>query len=117
MLNHLASGLGPTPTIATDHAGTLHRLYHHTRAHFIYEEKLMHVSGFRDLVQHQREHTMLLAELKSFTGALASGRTPADAALLGALRHWLVSHIITSDREFANHYLPLQPSPHSIPHP
>lgn len=104
MLNLLASTLRDD---APSHlpAELLQRIHRHARSHFLYEEKLMHSSGFRDTTSHQREHAMLLGELKSLTGAIISGQASLDHELMNSLRQWLIAHVVTSDREFAAHYL------------
>ncbi len=74
------------------------------RRHFRYEEDLMRASGYPGLVEHAREHAMLLAELKSsFDRHLdaQTSRLPPD--LLAALRTWLVVHIVHDDRDLAEH--------------
>lgn len=106
MLNLLAGVLDDP---AHDHADLLQRIHRHARAHFLYEEKLMLSIGFRDCVGHQREHTMLLAELKSLTKAVIAGEAPLDHELLSSLRHWFLAHLVTSDREFAACYLQANP--------
>ncbi|MDD3786853.1 MAG: bacteriohemerythrin, partial [Hydrogenophaga sp.] len=88
-----------------DHAALLQRIHRHARAHFLYEEKLMLSSGFPDHISHQREHTMLLAELKSLTSAIVAGRVPLDHELMSSLRHWFIAHLVTSDRAFATHFV------------
>lgn len=103
LLNLLAGAVHTATTL--DPIALLQRLYDMARDHFLYEEKLMLSSGFPDYLQHQREHALLLGELKSLTNAIHHGTTPLDPALLQALRQWLVAHIATSDREFAAHYL------------
>jgi hemerythrin-like metal-binding protein len=102
MLNLLVSALVDADY---DHAGLLQRIHRHARAHFLYEEKLMLSSGFPDHISHQREHTMLLAEMKSLTSAIVAGRAPLDHELTSSLRHWFIAHLVTSDRAFATHFL------------
>lgn len=103
LLNLLAGTLQTDTTL--DPVTLLQRIHRDARNHFLYEEKLMLSSGFRDHINHQREHTMLLGELKSLTNAVNHGAAPLDPELLHSLRDWLVAHIVTSDREFAVHYL------------
>ncbi|GAB4296183.1 MAG: hypothetical protein Kow0096_13440 [Thiohalomonadaceae bacterium] len=102
MLNLLAGTLHADTTL--DPAALLQRIHREARNHFLYEEKLMLASGFPAHIEHQREHTMLLGELKSLSNAVIHGTTSLDADLLHSLRDWLIAHIVTSDREFAAHY-------------
>lgn len=103
LLNLLADSLRGRAT--ADPAELLQRIHRHAREHFLYEEKLMRSIGFRDHVAHQREHAMLLGELKLLTGTVTSGQAVVDDALLHSLRQWYIAHLVTSDREFAAHYL------------
>ncbi len=103
-LNHLAAALEDPSTTAAARLALLEDIYQHARGHFLDEERLMLASGFRGSTQHQREHAMLLGELKSLTTEIASGRAPLNADLLHSLRHWLIAHIVTSDRQFATEY-------------
>lgn len=104
LLNLLASTLH-TDTVNATAAELLQRIHRHARSHFLYEEKLMLSIGFRDHINHQREHTMLLAELKSLVNDVSQGKMPVNSDLMHSLRDWLVAHIVTSDREFAARYL------------
>jgi len=103
LINLLADSLRGTS--AADPAELLQRIHRHAREHFLYEEKLMLSIGFRDHVAHQREHAMLLGELKLIASGVASGQTALDEDLLRSLRQWYISHLVTSDREFAASYL------------
>lgn len=104
LINLLADTLH-ADAAGADPAELLQRIHRHARGHFLYEEKLMLSSGFHDHVGHQREHTMLLGELKSLTSNVSRGITPVDTELMHSLRDWIIAHIVTSDREFAAHYL------------
>jgi len=79
----------------------LHTLYHNARAHFQCEERLMREYGYPDLGEHEREHAMLLAELKTLIGRLERGEEMLDTTTMEALRSWLVTHILFADRAFA----------------
>ncbi|WP_172600467.1 bacteriohemerythrin [Sulfurivermis fontis] len=103
LLNLLAATLHADTTL--DPVALLQRIHRDAHDHFLYEEKLMLSSGFRAHIAHQREHTMLLGELKLLSNAVSHGETALDAALLHSLRDWLIAHIVTSDREFAVHYI------------
>ncbi|PKM44415.1 MAG: hypothetical protein CVV05_11765 [Gammaproteobacteria bacterium HGW-Gammaproteobacteria-1] len=112
MLNLLGNALADP---GHDHAELLQRIHRHARAHFLYEEKLMLSIGFRDSVGHQREHTMLLAELTSLTRAVVAGQAPLDHEFMSSLRHWFLAHLVTSDREFAACYLLANPVDDTAP--
>lgn len=74
------------------------------RHHFRDEESLMLQSRYRRYEMHRREHCMLLAELVSLARGHQEGRERVDVAALTALKHWLLTHIAGSGREFADYY-------------
>ena len=92
---------GPDPAIPA----LLEKLYRETRAHFKQEEAMMAATEYHGAAEHRREHTMLLAELKSWTHQVREGDAAVRARELAALKHWLVAHIAGPDRTFARAYL------------
>ena len=58
-------------------------------------------AGFPGLVEHRREHRLLLAELKEFVRAIRAGHEALDICHLRALKDWFVGHVVLADREFA----------------
>lgn len=107
LLSRLAtvSAPGTGGDIHDDQLELLGHIYQHTRVHFRHEEELMEEVGFADLPTHRAEHQMLLAELRSFVHQVESGNTVIDAKSISSLRDWLLVHIASSDRPFANVYL------------
>jgi hemerythrin len=84
----------------------LDELYATAREHFRREEALMLGLSYPGYGSHLREHAMLLAELKStFLNRFTQSWRDVDAALLSALRSWFISHVLRSDREFADYLL------------
>ncbi len=81
----------------------LDELYAKARQHFKKEEALMLERGYPGYASHQREHVMLLAELKStFLTQFEQGCRHMDPAVFKALKSWFIVHVIRSDREFAD---------------
>ncbi len=80
----------------------MENLSERTRRHFAVEEEMMQDAGYPGYASHQREHVMLLAELKStFAARVRDGRCSMDPELLKALKSWFIVHVVSSDREFA----------------
>ncbi|MES9844266.1 MAG: bacteriohemerythrin [Candidatus Sedimenticola sp. PURPLELP] len=75
-----------------------------TKNHFRNEESCMERAGYTGLQEHHREHVMLCAELKIFLRELEEGSEQLDLALLQQLKHWLIGHIVTADKEFADFF-------------
>jgi len=79
------------------------RLLEETRQHFKDEESIMREHDYPELVDHHREHVMLLAELQEFIRDIEEGRRQFDLDSLTALKHWLINHVIDGDMAFARY--------------
>lgn len=75
-----------------------------TETHFDTEEAYMKRYHYSDLRNHCREHLMLKAELKEYSRLVIQDKQKLDKKVLQALKNWLVSHIMCSDRDFAKEY-------------
>ena len=75
-----------------------------TREHFIAEEQQMLETDFPDYTGHKREHVMLLAELNQLVSGIGSRRSSMDMDTLRALKHWLVAHITSADKAYADYW-------------
>lgn len=77
-------------------------LCNRTRRHFAVEEEMMREEEYPGYAHHQREHVMLLAELKStFAARIKAGTCNMNPETLHALKSWFIVHVASSDREFA----------------
>lgn len=102
-------GLEPRKPVAATEEDRLicqlaEKLIVQARHHFRDEEALMLRSRYRRYDMHRREHCMLLAELVRLARAHQEGTERIDVAALTALKHWLLTHIAGSGREFADYY-------------
>jgi hemerythrin len=77
------------------------QLLDETRKHFKDEERIMQKYNYPDLLDHHREHVMLLAELRDFIREIQAERRSIDLNSLTALKHWLINHVIDVDLAFA----------------
>lgn len=81
-------------------------LYTTTKKHFSFEEALMRDEGYPSYATHAREHIMLIAELKdTLVNGLTDGYCNLNPDALKALKSWLIAHVSSSDREFADFLL------------
>lgn len=112
LIARIAAAAG-TATERSDPAvpALLDKLYRETQAHFKQEETMMAATQYQGAAEHRREHTMLLAELKSWTHQVREGHASVRTQELIALKRWLVAHIVGPDRTFAKAYL-AQPRRH-----
>ena len=75
-----------------------------TKEHFTHEEEMMRKEAYPGYAMHVREHTMLLAELKStLTTNLMHGCSTTNKNMLDALKSWYIDHVSRSDKDFANY--------------
>lgn len=93
--------------------GFLRELEKLTEEHFRDEEAIMENAAYPDLVDHRREHVLLLAELKEFVREIRDGEETLQACHLVALKNWFVGHIVTTDMEFSRYFHGNKPSPHA----
>ena len=82
----------------------LQRLYQKSQEHFESEASLMRAFKYAGLPEHQREHVMLLGELKCFINQLEAGIERLDEEALQELKAWFIAHLRGSDRPMANAY-------------
>ncbi len=74
-----------------------------TRCHFQDEEDLMLEHDYPGLSEHHREHALLLAEMQEYIREIESGSRPFSLETLTALKHWMIDHVLNSDRHFAKY--------------
>jgi len=78
----------------------LGELYARLEAHFALEEKFMRETDFPHFDEHKKEHDSFL---DGMIEAVEAFRNRADLgpteALLAEVKHWVIDHIVTSDKE------------------
>jgi hemerythrin len=75
-----------------------------TREHFAAEEEQMQRTKFPEYASHKREHVMLLAELNQLMCELSAMPSSLDMRTVRALKQWLVAHITSADKAYADYY-------------
>ncbi|MDH5573546.1 MAG: hemerythrin family protein [Gammaproteobacteria bacterium] len=73
------------------------------RKHFCDEEELMQQANYPGRIEHAREHLMLLAELKHYLKNIEDELDLINLNTLKSLKAWFISHIMNSDKKFAEH--------------
>ena len=111
MINALSSSIGTNEESATTR-NLLDRLADYTRLHFSLEERLMSTANIpaEFVTRHRGEHAYFIGVLKDFSADFARGKGRISAPLLEYLLHWLLHHIVVTDREMAKHLHTLSPS-------
>lgn len=70
--------------------------------HFNDEEDLILKANYPGHTEHAREHLMLRVELKQYIRHIEEGLDHINIGTLNSLKDWFISHIISSDKEFAD---------------
>lgn len=83
---------------------SLSELLEMTRVHFASEELLMSEHDYPDYSDHQKEHTVLMAELAQLIREVRRDQSVLDRKTLQELKQWFVIHLVGADKEFAKHY-------------
>lgn len=79
-------------------------LWAYTKEHFGREEESMARHGYPHLAAHRAEHQDLIAQLDYLTDRLVSKGTEAvDDGIVDFLAAWLQTHIMGSDKRFADY--------------
>ena len=109
-INALSAGDGPAHS---DSAALrlLEELSDYVRHHFKTEEALM-VRGGCDHdfeVRHRSEHAYYRGVLRDFMNDYIDGRSRITSSFLEYLVHWLLHHIVSTDREMVAHLQSVHP--------
>lgn len=104
MINALSSCIG-TDQEANTTREMLDGLAEYTRTHFALEERLMAEANIDPSfsARHRGEHTYFIGVLRDFSADFSRGKGRISAPLLEYLLHWLLHHIVVTDREMAKH--------------
>ena len=82
--------------------GTLGRIHSRIQAHFALEERFMVANGHPLYPEHKAEHERLLDEYTELmTKFEKDPNLGARESIEGILRHWIVGHILTSDKKMS----------------
>lgn len=82
----------------------LNELTEYTRVHFAVEESLMRISAYPDFVNHKKIHASLIQQVLELQTKLDAGTAKISFELLHFLKHWLMHHIVESDKLFGAHF-------------
>jgi hemerythrin len=78
------------------------------REHFRREEAFMHAIGYDRVAEHEGEHAALMAAYTKMLTAWEDRELVVfDALTQERVRHWLMDHVLGSDRSFADAYFRL----------
>lgn len=79
---------------------TLQMLLNYTREHFGKEEDLLRRAKYPRLNEHIEEHSRFVAKVTEYLETFLQGKTAFSLQLLNFMKNWLLSHILTEDRNY-----------------
>jgi len=82
----------------------LNELVAYTQVHFAVEESLMRISAYPDFANHKKIHTSLIEQVHELQIKLDEGAAKISFELLHFLKHWLMHHILETDKQFGQHF-------------
>ncbi|MBK8337604.1 MAG: bacteriohemerythrin [Sterolibacteriaceae bacterium] len=85
-------------------------LVDYTRHHFAFEEKFFDQHGYGGSAGHKETHRRFVAEIEGFRTRINEGAPGVGVALMHLLREWLVKHILSADRKYADEIAAKRPS-------
>jgi hemerythrin len=88
----------------TDFAGLFGKLVDHCREHFLSEARLMRISRFPALGEHEGEHHRIYADLLQMRRTVQRGRLMLPRAFVKqGLTEWFALHLTSMDASLAAH--------------
>lgn len=91
LANTLADGLSPD-----DLRSRLHELYGHIREHFDHEEQLMQDLRVPDMVEHMKEHNLMLVRVAALIERGTTSEKDCDE-LRKLVANWVREHVLGRD--------------------
>jgi hemerythrin-like metal-binding protein len=81
---------------------SLGSIYARMHAHFALEEHVMRENKYEFFDEHKREHDELLDSYTEYMLRYLNNASASSSTLIeDTLRHWIVTHIITSDKKMS----------------
>lgn len=97
------SGLLRSGEVQSAALDKLDEIIEFTRQHFRLEERLMSESGYDQFQQHKQMHETLLRDIVTRRQQLAAGGHDAPRETMDFLEHWLMDHILKSDKHLGTY--------------
>lgn len=82
-------------------AAIIRELREYTVTHFRDEEEIMRKAGYPHLMEHQREHQNLTAQVKKYQDDIYRKNPLDPLEIRGFIKQWLIGHMINSDGRIA----------------
>ncbi len=104
LINRLESIQSSGASIQRDLSEVMKHLAMYIAVHFRAEEELMQEKGYSDYERHRQSHHAFEQRVEQFRAELAAGDSEVAAHILAFLKDWLITHIMKSDRSYADEF-------------
>lgn len=94
---------GDVNTLKDATADTLESMMEYARYHFKYEEQYMLEIGYPSITAHARVHKDFDNVIYHAYRDLLDGSVVLNTRLLKMIKSWLLNHILTEDKKYAEH--------------
>ena len=79
----------------------LEALVDYTKYHFSYEEKLMESAGYKDIVDHKKQHVAFVQKISETVENYKNGKLIMSIEICNFLQDWLIHHIQGTDQKYS----------------
>lgn len=80
------------------------QLVAYTEFHFAAEEELMELHGYPELMQHKKEHALLVQQVVSIAEQIKSGKVYQPLNVMQFLVNWLTTHLKGEDKQYSSFF-------------
>jgi len=80
----------------------LHKIVHHAKVHFAFEEQLMTEHHYPKTEQHAAEHARLIRQAVRYIAKFEADSPELHIPLIHFPEDWLTFHILAADKELAD---------------
>lgn len=80
------------------------QLVAYTEFHFAAEEELMELYGYPELMQHKKEHALLVQQVVSIAEQIKSGKVYQPLNVMQFLVNWLTTHLKGEDKQYSSFF-------------
>jgi len=85
----------------------IHKMKDYTKIHFATEEKLLHQSNYKDLMEHKIKHQAFIDKVTDLETRYDNGKMILSFEITNFLKDWLITHIQKEDKAYVNVVLEL----------
>ncbi len=85
----------------------IHKMKEYAKVHFATEEKLLHQSNYKDLMEHKIKHQAFIDKVSDLETRYDSGKMILSFEITNFLKDWLITHIQKEDKAYVSSVMQL----------